>query len=198
MHHHHSSLQRSTPTFLDFWRSTQTRKRNYTMHWLRNFPQSGVCQWILQLVTWLCAGLTTPWGDTLHLLTHFFKVILLLICWSCCVTWVLRKCWCGLLCQVLHIHSSNCGTVFTVGGHSDTNIRNIASVVQSGALIIDSEGSNRVVAYHVLWTLSKHEIWFLLYRNMSQEYTDFIYLKNVKEQSETFAFNIHIYIRYEG
>lgn len=142
--------------------STQTRKQNCTMHWLRNIPQSGVCQWTLQLVTWLCAGLTTPWDDTVHFLIWFFKVILLqIIWWICCVTWLL-KCWRGLLCQVLHIRSCNYGPVIMVDGHSVTNIRHTASVFKSGALIIDSKESNIVVACHIPWTLSKHAVWLLL------------------------------------
>jgi len=145
------------------------------MHWLRNFLQSGVCQWILQLVTWLYAGLTTPWGDTIHLLIWFFKVILLQIIWCiCCVTRLL-KCWCGLLCQVLHIHSCNYGPVIMVDGHSVTNVTHTASVFKSGAFITDSKESNRVVACHILWTLSKHAVWLLLYRNMYEHYANFIY-----------------------
>jgi hypothetical protein len=62
--------------------STQIHRRNCTMHWLRNFPQSEVCPWILRLVTWLCAGLTTPWGDSTPVFWLFCSTEQL--CSSCC------------------------------------------------------------------------------------------------------------------
>ena len=55
-----------------------------------------------------------------------------------------------LLCQVLHIHSCNYGPVIMVDGHSVTNVRHIASVFKSGAMIIDSKESNSIVACHIL------------------------------------------------
>jgi hypothetical protein len=83
-----------------------------------------------------------------------------------------------------------------VNGHSVTNTRHIASVFTGGALSIDSKGSNRLVAFHVLWTLSKHGFFYL--ETCKKFMQTLFMIQNVKEQWETFVFNIHIHFKYEG